>query len=137
MSDYECICSNLMALRKRYGDQYAKKHGQKLGFMGAFVRASVHALNEFPAVNAVIDDASKEIVYRDYIDISIAVATPSGLVVPVLRGVERMNLAEIEKEVGRMGEKARLNQLALEDMAGGTFTISNGGIFGGLFGTLI
>lgn len=124
-------------MRKMHGDAFAKKHGFKLGFMGAFVRASAHALHDQPVVNAMIDDATQEVVYRDYVDVSVAVATPKGLVVPVVRGVDRMSFAEVEAEIARLGEKARLNKLAIEDMDGGTFTISNGGVFGGLFGTAL
>jgi 2-oxoglutarate dehydrogenase E2 component (dihydrolipoamide succinyltransferase) len=105
--------------------------------MSAFVKASAMALKDIPAVNAVIDNETQEIVYRDYVDISIAVATPRGLVTPVLRNCEDMGFADIEKEIARLGEKARLNKIAIEDLAGGTFTISNGGVFGSLMGTPI
>jgi 2-oxoglutarate dehydrogenase E2 component (dihydrolipoamide succinyltransferase) len=94
-------------------------------------------LLEIPAVNAVIDDATNEIVYRHYVDISVAVASPNGLVVPVLRNTEKMSFADVEKTIGHFGKKAKDGALALEDMAGGTFTISNGGVFGSLFGTPI
>merc|ERR1711928_228025 len=123
----EIDMSNLMELRKTYGEQFFKAHGIKLGFMSAFVKASAYALTSLPAVNAVID--GNEIVYRDYVDISVAVATPKGLVVPVLRNLETMNYADIEKGIAALGEKAKKNQLAVEDMDGGTFTISNGGVF--------
>ena len=103
--------------------------------MSAFVKASAYALTDQPVVNAVIDD--QEIIYRDYVDISVAVATPKGLVVPVLRNVEGMNYAQIERTIAELGEKARNNMLAIEDMDGGTFTISNGGVFGSMFGTPI
>lgn len=103
--------------------------------MSAFVKAAVSALQDQPAVNAVIEN--NEIVYRDYVDVSVAVATPKGLVVPVLRNCEQMNYADIEKEINALGVKARDNKLAIEDMQGGTFTISNGGVFGSLFGTPI
>lgn len=131
----EINMANLVDLRKTYGDQFQKKHQLKLGFMSAFVKASAAALQDQPIVNAVIEN--NEIVYRDYVDISVAVATPKGLVVPVVRNVERMNYADIEKEIASLGERARLNKLAIEDMQGGTFTISNGGVFGSLFGTPI
>lgn len=131
----EVNMGNLMELRKTYGDQFLKKHGLKLGFMSAFVKAAASALQDQPIVNAVIED--NEIVYRDYVDISVAVATPKGLVVPILRNAEKMNYAEIEKEIASLGERARQNKLAIEDMQGGTFTISNGGVFGSLFGTPI
>ncbi|KAJ7330730.1 hypothetical protein OS493_021659 [Desmophyllum pertusum] len=103
--------------------------------MSAFIKASAHALQSEPTVNAVIEN--NEIVYRDYVDISVAVATPKGLVVPVIRNVEEMNYADIEKAINAMGEKARSNELAIEDMDGGTFTISNGGVFGSMMGTPI
>ncbi|XP_076835408.1 dihydrolipoyllysine-residue succinyltransferase component of 2-oxoglutarate dehydrogenase complex, mitochondrial [Brachyhypopomus gauderio] len=133
----EVDMSNIAEMRKVHKDPFLKKHGIKLGFMSAFVKAAAHALVDQPAVNAVIDDTTKEIVYRDYVDISVAVATPKGLVVPVIRGVEGMDFADIEKAIHELGEKARKNELAVEDMDGGTFTISNGGVFGSLFGTPI
>ncbi|XP_038621672.1 dihydrolipoyllysine-residue succinyltransferase component of 2-oxoglutarate dehydrogenase complex, mitochondrial [Tachyglossus aculeatus] len=133
----EVDMSNIQEMRARHKDAFLKKHNLKLGFMSAFVKASAFALQEQPVVNAVIDDATKEMVYRDYIDISVAVATPRGLVVPVIRNVEAMNFADIERTIGELGEKARKNELAIEDMDGGTFTISNGGVFGSLFGTPI
>ncbi|XP_031212367.1 dihydrolipoyllysine-residue succinyltransferase component of 2-oxoglutarate dehydrogenase complex, mitochondrial [Mastomys coucha] len=133
----EVDMSNIQEMRARHKDAFLKKHNLKLGFMSAFVKASAFALQEQPVVNAVIDDAAKEVVYRDYIDISVAVATPRGLVVPVIRNVETMNYADIERTINELGEKARKNELAIEDMDGGTFTISNGGVFGSLFGTPI
>uniref|UniRef100_A0A8C1WT23 Dihydrolipoyllysine-residue succinyltransferase component of 2-oxoglutarate dehydrogenase complex, mitochondrial n=1 Tax=Cyprinus carpio TaxID=7962 RepID=A0A8C1WT23_CYPCA len=133
----EVDMSNITQMRTQYKDAFLKKHGIKLGFMSAFVKAAAYALTDQPAVNAVIDDTTKEIVYRDYVDISVAVATPKGLVVPVIRGVEGMNFADIEKTINELGEKARKNELAVEDMDGGTFTISNGGVFGSMFGTPI
>lgn len=133
----EVDMSNITEMRTHYKDAFLKKHGIKLGFMSAFVKAAAYALTDQPAVNAVIDDTTKEIVYRDYVDISVAVATPKGLVVPVIRGVEGMNFADIEKTINELGEKARKNELAVEDMDGGTFTISNGGVFGSMFGTPI
>ncbi|XP_014386652.1 PREDICTED: dihydrolipoyllysine-residue succinyltransferase component of 2-oxoglutarate dehydrogenase complex, mitochondrial, partial [Myotis brandtii] len=133
----EIDMSNIQDMRARHKDAFLKKHNLKLGFMSAFVKASAFALQEQPVVNAVIDDTTKEVVYRDYIDISVAVATPRGLVVPVIRNVETMNYADIERTIFELGEKARKNELAIEDMDGGTFTISNGGVFGSLFGTPI
>ncbi|EDO48448.1 predicted protein [Nematostella vectensis] len=124
-----------MEMRQTYKDAFFKKHGLKLGFMSAFVKAAAYALESLPVVNAVIED--NQIVYRDYVDISVAVSTPKGLVVPVLRNVESMNFADIEKAINALGEKARNNDLAIEDMDGGTFTISNGGVFGSLMGTPI
>lgn len=133
----ECDMSNLMELRNKFKDDFEKVHGVKLGFMSAFVKAASAALQEIPAVNAVIDDETQEIVYRNYVDISVAVASPTGLVVPVLRNTDKMNFADVEKTIAMYGKKAKENKLAIEDMAGGTFTISNGGVFGSLFGTPI
>merc|ERR1711976_957380 len=131
----ELDMSNIMQLRKENQDAFVKKHGIKMGFMSAFVKASAYALTKQPTVNAVIDE--QEILYRDYVDISVAVATPKGLVVPVLRNAEGMSYADIEKGIAALGQKAKNNDLAVEDMDGGTFTISNGGVFGSLFGTPI
>ncbi|TKS76408.1 Dihydrolipoyllysine-residue succinyltransferase component of 2-oxoglutarate dehydrogenase complex, mitochondrial [Collichthys lucidus] len=133
----EVDMSNIKEMRATHQAAYLKKHNIKLGFMSAFVKAAAYALADQPAVNAVIDDTTKEIVYRDYVDISVAVATPKGLVVPVIRNVETMNFTDIEKSINALGEKARNNELAVEDMDGGTFTISNGGVFGSMFGTPI
>ncbi|KAL3308028.1 hypothetical protein Ciccas_013447, partial [Cichlidogyrus casuarinus] len=131
----EIDMSNLIEMRKKYKEAFLKKHGVKLGIMSAFTKAAAYALQDQPVVNAVID--GEEIVYRDYVDISIAVATPKGLVVPVLRNCEQMNYVDIEKGIFELGEKAKLGKLAIEDMDNGTFTISNGGVFGSLFGTPI
>ncbi|ODN02701.1 Dihydrolipoyllysine-residue succinyltransferase component of 2-oxoglutarate dehydrogenase complex, mitochondrial [Orchesella cincta] len=131
----EIDMSNITEMRKTYGDAFLKKHGMKLGFMSPFVKASAYALTELPVVNAVIDD--QDVVYRDYVDISVAVATPKGLVVPVLRNVEQMSYADIERGMAALAVKARDGKLAVEDMDGGTFTISNGGVFGSLMGTPI
>lgn len=133
----EVDMGNIIEMRKKMKDEFEKAHGVKLGFMSAFVTASTAALQQIPAVNAVIDDTTNEIVYRNYCDISVAVASPNGLVVPVLRNTERMGFAEVEKTIGAFGKKAKEGALALEDMAGGTFTISNGGVFGSLMGTPI
>lgn len=111
--------SGIMDLRKTYKDQFEKTHGVKLGFMSAFVKASAGALQEIPAVNAVIDDATNEIIYRNYVDISVAVASPTGLVVPVLRNCENMSFADVEKTIGMYGQKAKDGQMAIEDMIGG------------------
>ena len=124
-----------MDMRNRYKEPFLKKHNLKLGFMSAFIKATAFAMQDQPVVNAVIE--GNETVYRDYIDISVAVATPKGLVVPVIRNVETMNYAQIERAMAELGEKARNNALAIEDMDGGTFTISNGGVFGSMFGTPI
>ncbi|PAA68952.1 hypothetical protein BOX15_Mlig005904g2 [Macrostomum lignano] len=131
----EIDMSNVFEMRAKFQPAFEKQHGVKLGFMSPFVKAAAYALQQQAAVNAVIDGG--DIVYRDYVDISVAVATPKGLVVPVLRGVHNMNLADIEHEIAALGVKARKNELAIEDMDGGTFTISNGGVFGSLFGTPI
>lgn len=133
----EVDMSALMECRARYKDEFLKKHGVKLGFMSAFVKASTSALQEIPAVNAFIDDKTKEIVYRDYVDVSVAVASPKGLVVPVLRNTEFMSFADVEKTIALYGQKAKDGTLGLEEMTGGTFTISNGGVFGSLMGTPI
>jgi len=133
----EIDMSNAMELRSRNKDMFLKKHDLKLTFMSAFVKASVYALRDSPAVNAVIDDNTNDIVYRDYIDISVAVSTPKGLVVPVLRNCNEMNYVDIERGLAALAQRARNNELAIEDMDGGTFTISNGGVFGSLFGTPI
>ncbi|CAF0993595.1 unnamed protein product [Adineta ricciae] len=131
----EIDMSNIVEFRKKFADQFQKQHKLKLGFMSAFVKASACALMDNPTVNAVID--GNEIVYRDYVDISVAVASPKGLVVPVLRNVEQMSYTDIERSISEFGEKAKTGTLAIEDMDGGTFTISNGGVFGSLFGTPI
>ncbi|KAK5649147.1 hypothetical protein RI129_004039 [Pyrocoelia pectoralis] len=133
----EIDMSGIMEFRKSNLDAFQKKYGIKLGFMSAFLKASAYALQEQPVVNAVIDASGQEIIYRDYVDISVAVATPKGLVVPVLRNVESMNYADIELALNALGEKARKGAITVEDMDGGTFTISNGGVFGSLMGTPI
>ncbi|KAL3918802.1 MAG: hypothetical protein SGILL_004065, partial [Bacillariaceae sp.] len=133
----ECDMGNLMEMRKKYQDVFVAKHGIKLGFMSAFVLAATAALQEIPAVNAYIDDETQEIVYRDYSDISVAVASPTGLVVPVLRNTETMSFADVEHNIAAYAEKAKSGTLSLDDMSGGTFTISNGGVFGSLMGTPI
>lgn len=125
----------IMDLRKQYKDGFEKRHGVKLGFMGFFAKAAVEALKRFPAVNASID--GNDMVYHGYQDIGVAVSTDRGLVVPVLRDVDAMGLADIEKGIGEFGIKARDGKLSIEDMTGGTFTISNGGIFGSLLSTPI
>ncbi|KFM27119.1 Dihydrolipoyllysine-residue succinyltransferase component of 2-oxoglutarate dehydrogenase complex 1, mitochondrial [Auxenochlorella protothecoides] len=125
----------LMDLRKAHKDAFLEKHGVKLGFMSAFVKAAANALETVPAVNAVIDGG--DIIYRDYYDISVAVATPKGLVVPVLRNVDAMSFATVEKTINELGKKARDGALSIDEMAGGTFTISNGGVFGSMLSTPI
>ncbi|KAF9573640.1 2-oxoglutarate dehydrogenase complex E2 component [Mortierella alpina] len=131
----EVDMTNLMNLRSTYKDAVLKKHNIKLGFMSAFVKASCHALKELPAVNARIEGDS--IVYNDYVDVSVAVATPKGLVTPVIRNAESMSFVEVEKSIAQYGAKARDGQIAIEDLSGGTFTISNGGVFGSMMGTPI
>lgn len=131
----EIDMSHIMAFRKKYLDAFTKKHGVKLGLMSPFVKASANALMDQPVVNAVIDGT--EIVYRDYVDISVAVATPKGLVVPVVRNVHTMTYSDIELTIADLAEKARKGKLTIEEMDGGTFTISNGGVFGSLMGTPI
>ncbi len=132
----EVDMSPVMALRKKYQDQFQETHnGTRLGFMSFFVRASVEALKRFPSVNASIDGS--DIVYHGYYDIGVAVSTERGLVVPVVREADALSLAQIEDQINLYGEKARSGKLALEDMAGGTFTISNGGVFGSLLSTPI
>ncbi len=125
----------VMALRKQYVEKFEKVHGVKLGFMSFFIKAAVEALKRFPAVNASID--GNDIVYHGYQDIGVAVSSDRGLVVPVLRNVEHMSIAEMEKGVMEFGKKARDGKLGIDDMTGGTFTISNGGVFGSLLSTPI
>jgi len=133
----EVDMKELMDLRTKYKDEFLETHGVKLGFMSAFVKASTQALQNFPDVNAFFDLDGKCTTYRDYVDISVAVATPTGLVVPVLRNTESMSFMDVEREIGQLGMKARENKITLEDMTGGTFTISNGGVYGSLMGTPI
>ena len=125
----------VMDLRARYKDLFEKKHGVKLGFMGFFTKAVTHALKEIPAVNAEIDGT--DILYKNYAHIGVAVGTDKGLVVPVVRDADQMSIAEIEKEIGRLGLAARDGKLSVADMQGGTFTISNGGVYGSLMSTPI
>ncbi len=125
----------VMALRAEYKDAFEKKHGVKLGFMSFFVKACVTALKELPAVNAEIDGT--DIVYKNFYDIGVAVGSPQGLVVPVLREADHLNLAQVEKGIGELGVKARDGKLAIADLMGATFTISNGGVYGSLMSTPI
>jgi 2-oxoglutarate dehydrogenase E2 component (dihydrolipoamide succinyltransferase) len=131
----EVDMSAVMDLRNRYKDLFEKKHGVKLGFMGFFTKAVTYALKEIPAVNAEIDGT--DIVYKNYAHIGVAVGTEKGLVVPVVRNADKMSIAEVEKDIGRLGKMARDGQLQVSDMQGGTFTISNGGVYGSLMGTPI
>ena len=125
----------VMEARSRYKDLFEKKHGVRLGFMGFFVKAACLALKDIPAVNASID--GDEIVYRDYVDVSVAVSAPQGLVVPVIRNAHVLSFADIEKTIGDFGKRAKDGTLKIEEMKGGTFTISNGGVFGSLLSTPI
>lgn len=125
----------VMDLRNSYKELFEKKHGVKLGFMGFFTKAVVHALKEIPAVNAEIDGT--DIIYKNFAHIGVAVGTEKGLVVPVVRDADQMTIAEIEKEISRLGKAARDGQLSMADMQGGTFTISNGGVYGSLMSTPI
>jgi len=127
--------SAVMEARNKYKDSFEKKHGVKLGFMSFFAKASCLALKDIPAVNAQI--VGDEIVYFDYVDLSVAVSAPSGLMVPVVRNVDKMSFAEIEKAIAGYGKAAKDGKLTMDDMKGGTFTISNGGVFGGLMSTPI
>jgi 2-oxoglutarate dehydrogenase E2 component (dihydrolipoamide succinyltransferase) len=131
----EIDMSAYMNLRKDFGEAFLKRHNVKLGFMSGFVKASALALREQPVVNAVIE--GKDMVYRDFCDISVAVSTPKGLVVPVLRNTQSMEMHEVEKELAALAVKARDGNITLEDMAGGTFTITNGGVYGSMMGTPI
>jgi 2-oxoglutarate dehydrogenase E2 component (dihydrolipoamide succinyltransferase) len=131
----EADMSAAMALRQRYRDSFEKRHGVRLGFMSFFVKASINALQAFPAVNAEID--GDEIVYKHHYDIGVAVGTPSGLVVPVIRDADRLSFAEIEKTIADLGVRARDGKLAMEELMGGTFTISNGGVYGSLMSSPI
>jgi 2-oxoglutarate dehydrogenase E2 component (dihydrolipoamide succinyltransferase) len=131
----EVDMSAVMEMRKKYKELFEKKHGVKLGFMGFFTKAVCHALKEIPAVNAEIDGT--DIVYKNFAHIGVAVGTPKGLVVPVVRDADQMGIADIEKEIGRLGLAARDGQLSMADMQGGTFTISNGGVYGSLMSTPI
>lgn len=131
----EVDMSGIMSLREKYQEAFVKKHGIKLGFMSFFAKACAQTLMEMPVVNAFID--GEDLIYHDYADISIAISTPTGLVVPPVHNVEQLSLAEIENAVKTLSEKARAGKLTLEDMRGGTFTITNGGVFGSLMSTPI
>lgn len=133
----EVDMTGIMQLRKEYKDLFEVQHGVRLGFMSAFCKASSFALQQIPAVNAVVDDKTKEIVYKDYVDISVAVSSPRGLVVPVLRNVESMSIQGVEEAITGYAAKAKKDELTIDEMTGGTFTISNGGVFGSMMGTPI
>ena len=125
----------IIELRNKYKERFEKEHGVKLGFMGFFVKAAVHALKKFPALNASIDGA--DIVYHGYFDIGIAVGSPRGLVVPIVRDADQMSIAEIEKQIGDYGKRANEGKLTVEELTGGTYTISNGGVYGSMLSTPI
>ena len=125
----------VIALRKQYGEKFEKTHGVRLGFMGFFVKAAVAALKRYPILNASVD--GNDIVYHGYVDIGIAVGSPRGLVVPILRDADQLTVAEIEKQIAEFGAKAKEGRLSIEELTGGTFSISNGGVFGSLFSTPI
>ena len=125
----------VMEMRKRYQERFEKEHGSKLGFMSFFVKAAVHALKKYPVVNASIDGT--DIVYHGYFDIGVAVGSPRGLVVPILRDADQLSFAAIEKKIAQFGNKAQDGKLSLEDLTGGTFSISNGGVFGSMLSTPI
>ena len=131
----EVNMQQIFDLRREYKDFFEKKHGVRLGFMGFFVKACSQALGEFPAVNSQIE--GDEIVTYDYVDMGIAVSAPKGLIVPVIRNAETRSIAELETEIRRLAARARDNQLSLEEMEGGTFSITNGGVFGSMLSTPI
>jgi 2-oxoglutarate dehydrogenase E2 component (dihydrolipoamide succinyltransferase) len=131
----EVDMSAILKLREQFKDAFEKKHGVKLGFMSFFVKACIQALKEIPAVNGEID--GDDLIYKNHYDIGVAVGTEQGLVVPVVRDADRMSFAEIEKKIGELGRKARDGKLTIEDLTGGTFTISNGGVYGSLMSTPI
>ena len=133
----EIDMSAIISLRNQYKEEFLEKHGVKLGFMSAFVKASASALQAVPIVNAYFSLDDNSLIYHDYVDISVAVATPTGLVVPVLRDCQDMNFADVEKQIGTFAAKARDGTLSLAEMTGGTFTISNGGTYGSWMGTPI
>jgi 2-oxoglutarate dehydrogenase E2 component (dihydrolipoamide succinyltransferase) len=126
----------LQELRARLKEDFVKKHGVKLGYMGPFVKAAATALQEIPIINARVENGDT-IVYNHSVDISVAVATPKGLVTPVLRACHLMSIADIERTIGELGERARDNKISINELTGGTFTISNGGVFGSMMGTPI
>ena len=136
----EVDLTNVMALRKRYQDRFVDKYGRKLGFMSFFVKAAVEALKEFPAVNASIDDSDPKkpaIVYKRYYNVGVAVSTNRGLMVPVLRNADQLSFFEVEDGIGELAARGRDGKLTMDDFSGGTFTISNGGVFGSLMSTPI
>jgi 2-oxoglutarate dehydrogenase E2 component (dihydrolipoamide succinyltransferase) len=131
----EANMAPVIELRKKYADKFEKEHGVRLGFMSFFVKAAVAALKKYPVLNASVD--GNDIVYHGYFDIGIAVSSPRGLVVPILRDVDQLSLAQIEKKIAEFGAKAKEGKLSLEELTGGTFSISNGGVFGSMLSTPI
>ena len=131
----EVDLSEVIALRRRYRDSFEKEHGVRLGFMSFFVKAVIEALKKFPVVNASVDGT--DIVYHDYFDIGIAVGSPRGLVVPILRDADQLSFAEIERRIRQFAQKAEEGTLSYEELTGGTFTISNGGVYGSMLSTPI
>lgn len=131
----EVNMSNIMSLRKKYNDKFKEKHGVSVGFMSLFTKAVSIALQEFPQVNSIMDE--EELIFHNYVDVGIAVSSPKGLVVPVIRNAEKKSIADLEIEIKQLAEKARNNKISLEEMTGGTFTISNGGVFGSMLSTPI
>jgi 2-oxoglutarate dehydrogenase E2 component (dihydrolipoamide succinyltransferase) len=131
----EVDLKNVAALRNQFKDQFEQSHGVKLGFMSFFVKASIEALKKFPVVNASVDGS--DIVYHSFYDIGIAVGSPRGLVVPILRNADRLSFAEVEEAIKAFGQKAQEGTLSFEDLNGGTFTISNGGVYGSMLSTPI
>jgi 2-oxoglutarate dehydrogenase E2 component (dihydrolipoamide succinyltransferase) len=125
----------VMEMRNRYKDKFEKEHGTKLGFMSFFVKAAVHALKKYPVVNASIDGT--DIVYHGYFDVGIAVGSPRGLVVPILRNCDQLSFADVEKQITDFGKRAQDGKLTIEELTGGTFSISNGGVFGSMLSTPI
>ena len=125
----------VMEMRKRFQEKFEKEHGVKIGFMSFFVKAAVHALKKYPVLNASVD--GNDIIYHGYFDVGIAVGSPRGLVVPILRNADQMGFADIEKKIAEYGAKARDGKLGIEEMTGGTFSISNGGVFGSMLSTPI
>jgi 2-oxoglutarate dehydrogenase E2 component (dihydrolipoamide succinyltransferase) len=131
----EVDMSAVMAVRKELGEDFQKTHNIKLGFMSFFIKAAVAGIQDNPIINSVIDGG--EVVHRNYVDVSVAVATPTGLLVPVIRNCESQSFAGIERELAALAKKGRDGKITIEEMAGGTFTVSNGGVFGSLMGTPI
>jgi 2-oxoglutarate dehydrogenase E2 component (dihydrolipoamide succinyltransferase) len=131
----EADMSGIMAIRAEFKDAFEKKHGVKMGFMSFFVKACCHALREVPEVNAEIDGT--DVIYKNYVHMGVAVGTPAGLVVPVVRDADRMSFAEIEKKIGELGARARDGKLGMAELQGGSFTLSNGGVYGSLMSSPI